>query len=53
MSQCCSPEFFASWFQRNSFYESMGANDLGYGQFGPEGQCFHRGPFNIATYLIL
>ena len=39
MSPCRSPEFFASRFQRNSFYyESMGANDMGYGQFGPKGQ---------------
>ena len=52
MSQCHSPEFFASWFQRNYiYYESMGANDLGYdGQFGPKGQGLHRGPLNIATY---
>ena len=51
MSTCPSPEFFGSWFQRDSFYyESMGANDPGYGQFGPKGQGLHRGPFNIATY---
>ena len=30
MSPFHSPEFLASWFQRNYFfYESMGANDLG------------------------
>ena len=51
MSPCRSHEFFALWFQRIFFYyESMEANDLRYGQFGPKGEVLHRGPLNIATY---
>ena len=30
----------------------MGANDLGYGQFGPKRQGLHRGPLNIATCIL-
>ena len=32
------------------YYESMGANDLEYGLFGPNGHDLHRGPLNMATY---
>ena len=51
MSPCLTPEFFASWFQRNSFYYgAMGANDLGYGQLGTKRQGLHRGLLNISTH---
>ena len=33
------------------YYESMEANDLRYGQFGPKGEVLHRGPLNIIQLL--